>query len=280
MPGDWICHQCQNNNFARRRECRRCGTPRSDRSTVVGERPPPQQHGSSRPRGGGSSFIPGDWLCGRCSNHNFQWRTECKRCSAPRGADSQVIGKDGNVEQPAPPPPAPEPQISADQGAPPPIELPPSLEEIPDDDDEEDQAAVDQNGAGAREPFAVETQPVVVESPVDAGGFSEAMPLDTVGSEDVPVEPTTDGAPAVEPQLENGRHEPEPESVEFQEDPNDMGAPGSAVDAPHEDGDVPTVLIKRPLDQQIEEDEPAPDDDEPNLKRVKAEPAEVLVSEA
>ena len=29
MPGDWICEVCENNNFARRRECRRCGAPRS-----------------------------------------------------------------------------------------------------------------------------------------------------------------------------------------------------------------------------------------------------------
>ena len=182
MPGDWICEVCENNNFARRRECRRCGTPRSNTSTTIDEsnqgtqgagggRGPGgfgggggghyggggggygggggqyggggggQYGGGGGPGGpggaaaapppgsggGGAAYVPGDWICGSCQNHNFQWRQECKRCQAPRATDSQVVGKDGSAGAPpgsgAPPPP---PLRSGDAPA---IALPPSLED-------------------------------------------------------------------------------------------------------------------------------------------------------
>ena len=133
MPGDWICDVCENNNFARRRECRRCGTPRSTTSTTIDERsqgqwvPRGRQSAGAAPAltplalppgaaappggnlvisaapsgpvaGGAAAYVPGDWLCASCGNHNFQWRTECKRCGAARSDDSQVIGKVGAVD--------------------------------------------------------------------------------------------------------------------------------------------------------------------------------------
>ena len=82
MPGDWICTSCDNNNFAKRRECRRCGAPRGPQSQIVDDRRPPPPI----PRGGGGpvkGLVPGDWYCSRCSNHNFQWRTECTILSCP-----------------------------------------------------------------------------------------------------------------------------------------------------------------------------------------------------
>ena len=54
MPGDWICDVCENNNFARRRECRRCGTPRSQTSTTIDER----SQGQWVPRGGQRASAP------------------------------------------------------------------------------------------------------------------------------------------------------------------------------------------------------------------------------
>merc|ERR1719213_1115434 len=141
MPVDWICDVCENNNFARRRECRRCGTPRSQTSTTIDERsqghwvprggqrasapaltPLALPPGAAAPpggnlvisaapsgpvAGGAAAYVPGDWLCGSCGNHNFQWRTECKRCNAPRSADAQTIGKDSTISAPAPAPSAP-----------------------------------------------------------------------------------------------------------------------------------------------------------------------------
>ena len=142
MPGDWICDVCENNNFARRRECRRCGTPRSTTSTTIDERsqgqwvPRGRQSAGAAPAltplalppgaaappggnlvisaapsgpvaGGAAAYVPGDWLCASCGNHNFQWRTECKRCNAPRTADAQTIGKDSTISAPAPAPSAP-----------------------------------------------------------------------------------------------------------------------------------------------------------------------------
>jgi cold shock CspA family protein len=49
LIGDWICGACENNNFARRLECRRCGTPRSSASTTIDE--PTQGHQPAAPRG-------------------------------------------------------------------------------------------------------------------------------------------------------------------------------------------------------------------------------------
>ena len=47
--GDWICGNCGGNNFARRRECRRCGTPKSGEQTNYGyhvPHPTPPRHRS------------------------------------------------------------------------------------------------------------------------------------------------------------------------------------------------------------------------------------------
>jgi hypothetical protein len=29
-PGDWLCHSCDNNNYARRTQCNKCGEVRAD----------------------------------------------------------------------------------------------------------------------------------------------------------------------------------------------------------------------------------------------------------
>jgi hypothetical protein len=42
--------------------------------------------------GGGGGSRPGDWICGSCSNNNFAWRTECKRCNAPGGNGGGGMG--------------------------------------------------------------------------------------------------------------------------------------------------------------------------------------------
>jgi len=99
-PGDWLCPECNNTNFARRKECNICKCPRppsSDRGySFPSRRRPiwaPDQGGYSMKRMGDPGprprppvINPGDWLCEQCGNTNFARRKECNipSCKAPR----------------------------------------------------------------------------------------------------------------------------------------------------------------------------------------------------
>jgi len=89
--GDWICGECGNHNFARRKECHRrsCGAPRpllsSSRNGEFGMGVPPVGNSSGPKRSG-------DWYC-ECGEKNFAKRTVCfnNACMKPRPAQ----GDDG-----------------------------------------------------------------------------------------------------------------------------------------------------------------------------------------
>ena len=100
--GDWDCPKCQNNNFAFRTECNRCGEARGaggaggGRSPRQDDRRDGNQGYQSRDRQGGrferndrgqdNNRNGGDWDCPKCQNNNFAFRTECNRCGDARGA--------------------------------------------------------------------------------------------------------------------------------------------------------------------------------------------------
>ena len=103
FDGDWICGQCQGNNFARRTDCFKCRAPKDESSTPGGGDggfrggrgggPPGGFRGGRGGVGGGGGTDrgppghvqnPGDWTCPDCSNMNFAKRMECNRCKAPR----------------------------------------------------------------------------------------------------------------------------------------------------------------------------------------------------
>jgi hypothetical protein len=66
LPGDWICSQCQLNNFAARVKCIQCGASHA---------------GAIRP-----VDRVGDWSCpnDNCRFHNFASRKECHRCGTKK----------------------------------------------------------------------------------------------------------------------------------------------------------------------------------------------------
>ncbi|KAK9865777.1 hypothetical protein WJX84_011091 [Apatococcus fuscideae] len=111
-PGDWVCPECNANNFARRTSCFKCDASRPagmparfaerrsspDAAAQPGDwacaecgfsnfarRKTCFQCNAGRPAGTAptSGMKPGDWECGDCGEVNFARRTECFGCGAP-----------------------------------------------------------------------------------------------------------------------------------------------------------------------------------------------------
>eukprot|EP00238_Polyblepharides_amylifera_P006344 CAMPEP_0196581458 /NCGR_PEP_ID=MMETSP1081-20130531/33972_1 /TAXON_ID=36882 /ORGANISM="Pyramimonas amylifera, Strain CCMP720" /LENGTH=378 /DNA_ID=CAMNT_0041901695 /DNA_START=130 /DNA_END=1266 /DNA_ORIENTATION=+ len=93
--GDWICTECQNDNFAFRTHCKRCEAPKADLT-------PEQLQAAKEASAMRTQDVvrPGDWICHSCKNNNFAWRDQCKRCLAPKQATgpSPLKGKRGGVD--------------------------------------------------------------------------------------------------------------------------------------------------------------------------------------
>ena len=89
--GDWDCPKCNNNNFAFRQECNRCGEPRGNSGGQNNDRG--FQRREQRPRFDrnerSNNRMAGDWDCPKCHNDNFAWRTECNKCGAPKPGGGQ-----------------------------------------------------------------------------------------------------------------------------------------------------------------------------------------------
>lgn len=92
-PGDWLCPRCGDHQYTKNTECRKCGEPKPK---GAGKESPEAFDAFARgrkrgaeemaPQGGkgkGKEMEPGDWLCPKCSFHNFRRNTECKKCGTP-----------------------------------------------------------------------------------------------------------------------------------------------------------------------------------------------------
>ena len=102
--GDWDCPKCQNNNFAFRTECNRCGEARGaggGRGPRQDDRRGGSQGYQSRDRQGGrferndrgqGNRNGGDWDCPKCRNNNFAFRTECNSCGLPKSGGNDRRG--------------------------------------------------------------------------------------------------------------------------------------------------------------------------------------------
>jgi len=72
-PGDWMCPNCGDHNFARNMACRKCGTPKPDMGGIDPYNGQPSQ---------GFQMKPGDWNCSQCGDLNFARNAQCRRCGA------------------------------------------------------------------------------------------------------------------------------------------------------------------------------------------------------
>merc|ERR1711972_229913 len=77
--GDWECPNCQDHNFGRNTECRRCGTPKPEGANMV---PPHLSKRQSR---------PGDWHCPACNDLQFERNTECRKCGYPKPEELETL---------------------------------------------------------------------------------------------------------------------------------------------------------------------------------------------
>lgn len=100
---DWRCTNCDNRNFAKRKECNKCKKPRGEVEDVTSSSllPAPRDYLRSQPRGPTARVSynvsydtvadpivaedkSNDWHCSNCSNRNFAKRKECNKCKRPR----------------------------------------------------------------------------------------------------------------------------------------------------------------------------------------------------
>merc|ERR1712194_685844 len=79
--GDWNCPACQEVNFARNVDCRKCGRqkptdgPSGENAILALSQRVKEQN-----------LLPGDWTCLMCQEINFGNRTACRKCASSRPA--------------------------------------------------------------------------------------------------------------------------------------------------------------------------------------------------
>lgn len=83
--GDWMCSSCGNHNFASRMECNKCRCPKMGRpGQMAYSRQPMAQASPAQAMPGNQPIREGDWMCPKCSNHNFAIRVQCNKCQSVR----------------------------------------------------------------------------------------------------------------------------------------------------------------------------------------------------
>lgn len=77
-PGDWLCPQCGDLQFAKNAQCRKCGEPNPDPESSKAAMEAGIASGT-----GGNTEKPGDWWCPACGDLQFAKNAQCRKCGAP-----------------------------------------------------------------------------------------------------------------------------------------------------------------------------------------------------
>eukprot|EP00930_Biecheleria_cincta_P044536 TRINITY_DN30643_c0_g1_i1.p1 TRINITY_DN30643_c0_g1~~TRINITY_DN30643_c0_g1_i1.p1 ORF type:complete len:523 (+),score=87.49 TRINITY_DN30643_c0_g1_i1:72-1640(+) len=82
-PGDWYCPSCNDLQFARNKQCRKCGAANPDPEGSMAA----AQAAGAKLGGWESSSqrasLPGDWNCPACGDLQFARNTTCRKCGTP-----------------------------------------------------------------------------------------------------------------------------------------------------------------------------------------------------
>lgn len=100
---DWLCPDCNENNFGRNDKCRKCDCYRSKARSKISLNKPrsqssqPPKYQPSQPSQSGYQPKPGDWLC-VCGFPNWAKNKECKMCNLDKpNPNSNNIDKECKI---------------------------------------------------------------------------------------------------------------------------------------------------------------------------------------
>lgn len=94
-PGDWLCQQCGDLQFAKNQACRKCGAPHPMMGGGMmggGMMGGGANMMAMMGGGGAGNMKPGDWLCSQCGDHQYARNPACRKCGAPKPEDGGQAG--------------------------------------------------------------------------------------------------------------------------------------------------------------------------------------------
>lgn len=99
-PGDWHCPNCNDLQFAKNVECRKCGTPNPDLAGSLAAKEAGVAAGQASL---GENMKPGDWYCPGCNDLQFARNVKCRKCGTanPDPAASEAAAAAGGNFRPA-----------------------------------------------------------------------------------------------------------------------------------------------------------------------------------
>jgi len=106
LAGDWNCPSCNDHQFAKNAECRKCGTPNPDpeasaaamaaaavkKGSAKGGGWNEGHRGSTAGKAGGKG-KDNDWYCSGCGDLQFGRNTHCRQCGMPGMGGGKGGGK-------------------------------------------------------------------------------------------------------------------------------------------------------------------------------------------
>ncbi len=96
---DWNCHICGDYQFARNRQCRKCGANRLVGEAVVTSGGPPSHKGKGNES---TAQLPvKEWTCFFCGDFQFARNRQCRKCGTKRPTTQEVKEREERAKEEA-----------------------------------------------------------------------------------------------------------------------------------------------------------------------------------